>query len=53
MEKKEPKKRTSFALSQKALKQLKELSEKENRSMANMIEVLLDEKYKKESTESL
>ena len=46
------KKRTSFALSEKALEQLKKLVEKENRSMANLIEVLLDEKYEKESTES-
>lgn len=48
MEKKENKKRTSFALSQKTLNDLKEISDKENRSMANMIEVLVDE-YKKKA----
>lgn len=41
MEKKETKKRTSFALSKKALDKLKQLAEKENRSMANMIEELI------------
>lgn len=35
------KKRTSFALSEKALEQLKKLAEKENRSMANMLEELI------------
>lgn len=41
MEKKEPKKRTSFALSKECLDQLKKLAEKNNRSMANMLEVLV------------
>lgn len=43
------KKRTSFALSEKTLEQLKKLADKENRSMANMIEVLLDEETKRKS----
>ena len=42
------KKVTSFRLSEKTLEQLKQLAEKENRSMANMIEVLVDE-YKKKA----
>lgn len=42
MKKKETKKRTSFALSQTALDKLKQLADKENRSMANMIEVLIE-----------
>ena len=41
------KKRTSFALSDEALQQLKELAEKENRSQANMIEQLIKESYSK------
>lgn len=41
MEKKEPKKRTSFALSKDSLEKLKQLAEKNNRSMANMIEELI------------
>ena len=39
------KKRTSFALSEKALEQLKKLAEKENRSMANMLEELIRNEY--------
>ena len=42
------KKRTSFALSEKALEQLKKLAEKENRSMANMIEELIRNAYEKD-----
>lgn len=41
------KKRTSFALSEKALEQLKKLAEKENRSMANMIEELIRKEFDK------
>ncbi len=41
------KKRTSFALSEKALEQLKQLAEKENRSMANMIEELIRKEFEK------
>ena len=41
------KKTTSFRLSEKALKQLKELSKLNNRSMANMIEELIDKEFKK------
>lgn len=40
------KKRTSFSLSEKALGQLKELAEKENGSMANMLEELIKNPYK-------
>ena len=48
MEKKEPKKRTSFALSKESLEQLKKVADKNNRSMANMIEELIrNEFYKK------
>ena len=39
------KKRTSFALSEQALEQLKKLAEKENRSMANMLEELIRKEY--------
>ena len=42
------KKRTSFALSEKALEQLKKLAEKENRSMANMIEELIRNAFEKD-----
>ncbi len=41
------KKVTSFRLSEKALEQLKKLAEKENRSMANMIEELIRNAYEK------
>lgn len=41
------KKRTSFALSEKALEQLKKLAEKENRSMANMVEELIKKEFEK------
>ena len=41
------KKRTSFALSEQALEQLKKLAEKQNRSMANMIEELIRKEYEK------
>ena len=41
MEKKETKKRTSFALSQEALDKLKQLADNDNRSMANMLEELI------------
>ena len=47
MEKKETKKRTSFALSKKALDKLKQLAEKENRSMANMLEELITKEFSK------
>lgn len=39
------KKVTSFRLSEKALEQLKKLAEKENRSMANMIEELIRREF--------
>lgn len=42
MKKKETKKRTSFALSQTTLDKLKQLADKEKRSMANMIEILIE-----------
>lgn len=41
------KKRTSFALSEKTLEQLKIIAEKENRSMANMIEELIRKEFEK------
>ena len=41
------KKVTSFRLSEKALEQLKELAEKANRSMANMIEELIRKEFEK------
>jgi len=41
------KKVTSFRLSEKALEQLKKLAEKENRSMANMIEELIRKEFDK------
>ena len=41
------KKITSFAISEKALEQLKELAEKANRSMANMIEELIRKEFEK------
>lgn len=41
------KKRTSFALSEKTLAQLKKLAEKENRSMANMLEELIRKEFEK------
>ena len=41
------KKRTSFALSEKTLEQLKKLAEKENRSMANMIEEIIRKEFEK------
>lgn len=41
------KKRTSFALSEQALEQLKKLAEKQNRSMANMLEELIRKEYDK------
>jgi hypothetical protein len=41
------KKRTSFALSQAALELLKALAEKDNRSQANMLELLIIEAAKK------
>lgn len=41
------KKRTSFALSEQALEQLKKLAEKQNRSMANMLEELIRKEYEK------
>lgn len=42
------KKRTSFALSPKSLELLVKLSEKQNRSMANMIEQLIIQEAEKE-----
>lgn len=39
------KKRTSFALSEEALEKLRKLAEKENRSMANMLEELIRKEY--------
>ena len=41
------KKVTSFRLSEKALEQLKQLAEKENRSMANMLEELIKKEFEK------
>lgn len=41
------KKVTSFRLSEKSLEQLKQLAEKENRSMANMIEELIKKAFEK------
>lgn len=41
------KKVTSFRLSEKVLEQLKQLAEKENRSMANMIEELIKKEFEK------
>lgn len=41
------KKVTSFRLSEKALELLKKLAEKENRSMANMIEELIRKEFEK------
>ena len=41
------KKVTSFRLSEKALEQLNQLAEKENRSMANMIEELIKKEFEK------
>ena len=41
------KKRTSFRLSEKALEQLKELAEKENRSMANMLEEIIRKEFER------
>lgn len=41
------KKRTSFALSEQALEQLKKLAEKQNCSMANMLEELIRKEYDK------
>ena len=41
------KKVISFRLSEKALEQLKKLAEKENRSMANMIEELIRKEFDK------
>lgn len=41
------KKRTSFALSNEALELLKALAEKDNRSQANMLEILIIEAAKK------
>ncbi|QNS40166.1 ribbon-helix-helix protein, CopG family [Chryseobacterium manosquense] len=41
------KKVTSFRLSEKALEQLKKLAEKENRSMANMVEELIRKEFQK------
>ena len=43
------KKVTSFRLSEKAIEQLKKLAEKENRSMANMLEELIKKKFEKEN----
>lgn len=43
------KKVTSFRLSEKALEQLKQLAEKENRSMANMVGELIRKEYEKKS----
>lgn len=43
------KKVTSFRLSQDALEQLKQLAEKENRSMANMIEELIRKAFESKS----
>lgn len=42
------KKRTSFALSEEAIKALKLLAEKNKRSSANMLELLILEAAKKE-----
>ena len=39
------KKVTSFRLSEKALEQLKKLAEKENRSLANMLEELIKKEF--------
>ena len=41
------KKVTSFRLSEKALDKLKQLAEKENRSMANMLEELITKEFSK------
>ena len=41
------KKVTSFRISEKALELLKQLAEKENRSMANMIEELIKKEFEK------
>ena len=41
------KKVTSFRLSEKALEQLKKLAEKENRSLANMLEELIRKEFEK------
>lgn len=41
------KKVTSFRLSEKALEQLKKLAEKNNRSMANMLEELIRREFEK------
>ena len=41
------KKVTSFRLSEQALEQLKKLAEKQNRSMANMLEELIRKEYDK------
>lgn len=43
------KKITSFSLDESTLKLLKKLSEKENRSMANMLQILITEAAKKEN----
>lgn len=42
-------KRTSFALSEETLEQLKKIAEKENRSMANMVEELIKREHSKEN----
>lgn len=47
MENKEKKQRTSFALSKVVLEKLKQLAEKENRSMANMVEELIRKEHEK------
>lgn len=44
--------RTSFALSQEALSLLKKLAEKNERSQASMLEVLIKEAAKKEKIKS-
>lgn len=40
------KKVTSFRLSEKALEELKKLATKENRSLANMVEELINREFK-------
>jgi predicted DNA-binding protein len=42
------KKRTSFSISDEALELLKKLAEKNDRSQANMLEILIKEAAKKE-----
>ena len=48
-----PKIKTSFSLSQETLDLLKLLSEKDKRSMASMLEVLVEQAAKKEKIKTL